>query len=53
MPLTDDQIRQRRNMSREASRDQDIFRIAEALEEIRDELRSINEHLGGHRGPPA
>lgn len=39
MPLSLDQKVERRDMTPEARRDQDIFRIAEALE-------SIEEHLG-------
>ena len=43
MPLTQDQIRQRRNMSPEASRNQDLFRTAESLERIATALEDIRD----------
>ena len=53
MPLNEEQIRERRNMGRDATLDQDLFRIAEALERLADSveatvptLRKIEEHLG-------
>ena len=45
MPLTQDQIRQRRTQSAEVSRDQDILRIADALELIADVLTNIRDQL--------
>lgn len=45
MPLSAEQISERRTMSADASRDQDIFRIAEALETIAESLDKIQEQL--------
>jgi hypothetical protein len=48
---TQEQIQQLRQMSAEARRDLNISRIADALEEISDELREMNERQrGGHPG---
>jgi hypothetical protein len=45
MPLTQDQIRERRAQSAEVSRDQDVMRIADALELIADALGDIRDQL--------
>jgi len=45
MPLSEDDIRRRRNMSAEDCRDQDIFRIAESLETIAETLGKIKDEL--------
>jgi hypothetical protein len=50
MPLSQEQIQQRRNMSAEASRDQDLYRIADATEEIADTLNKIQQELFQIRG---
>lgn len=53
MPLSEEQKRMRRTVKPDILRDQDIFRVAEALERIADSLetcvptlRKIEEHLG-------
>jgi len=45
MPLTQEQIRDRRTQSAEVSRDQDVMRIADALELIADALGDIRDLL--------
>lgn len=45
MPLTGEQIRQRRTMSPETCRDRDIFRIADSLEDLAEALSKITDEL--------
>lgn len=52
MSLSPEQIQQRRNLSAENIRNQDIFRIAESLENIDASLRAIAEHLQSGSGNP-
>lgn len=45
MPLSQEQIQQRRQMTAEARRDLDLFRIAESLEGIEAALKEVVDVL--------